>query len=89
MKHMFAILGVAGLLIPLTACTSDPTTLPPGKYKESYKSSNSAGTDTQTKTTTNVYYDQFGNKRAVQETETTNDPKGLMNKSTSTTVKSY
>ncbi len=82
--------ALAGLM--LGACTpghSTPKNLPPGEYTHTEQSTNAAGTETKRTTNTNVYYDENGNKRAVQETETTRDPKGLFNKSTSNTTQTY
>ncbi len=79
----------AAVVFAAVACTATPKSLPPGQYSHTESSTNSAGTTTKQQTDTNVYYDQYGNKRAVQETETTKDPKGLMNKKTTTTTKSY
>lgn len=89
MKH--AIIAVTGTLAVLTmaACTSSPRTLPPGEYKKTEKSVNKYGTETSKETNTRVYYDEYGNKRAVQETETSRDPEGLFNKSTTKTKKTY
>lgn len=75
--------------IMLGACTQHPKTLPPGEYESTRTKTNAQGTTTTQKTNTNVYYDQYGNKRATQQTETSKDPKGLFNKSTTTTTKTY
>jgi len=76
-------------VLSASACMSEPRTLPPGEYKSETSSKNSAGTTTKKKTETEVYYDANGNKRAVQETETTRDPKGLFNKETTKSTKTY
>ncbi len=73
----------------LSACQSYPETLPPGEYSHTEKSTNSAGTATSKTTNTNVYVDETGNKKANQTTTTSTDPKGLFNKSTSTSTKTY
>jgi hypothetical protein len=80
-----ALLSVAACSTAKTA----PTSLPPGQYTQTQKSTNAAGTTTEKTTNTNVYYDQYGNKRAIQETETSKDPQGLLNKKTTTTTKTY
>lgn len=85
MKKTFMTLLAASAF--LAACT--PTTLPPGEYKKTEKSVNKYGTETEKRTTTNVYYDETGNKRAVKETETSKDPKGLFNKSKSKTTETF
>lgn len=88
MKKVVAA-SCAAILLGLAACSSAPTTLPPGEYEKTEKSVDPAGTETEQTTKTNVYYDENGNKRATQETETSTDPKGLFNKSTSTTTRTY
>ncbi len=89
MKRHIPLLCAAISLLAVAACTAAPKTLPPGEYESSSTSVNQSGTETKESTKTNVYYDEYGNKRAVQETETSSDPKGLFNKSTSTTTKTY
>lgn len=87
---MKSIATLSLIALGLTAaCTAAPTTLPPGEYSRTEKSTNAAGTETTRKTDTTVYYDEHGNKRAVQETETTRDPEGLFNKTKSKSVKTY
>jgi hypothetical protein len=81
----FLTLGLVALTgLSLSACMNRGTDLPPGEYKKTTKSTDSSGTNYERNTTTNVEVDQYGNKRATTETETTKDPKGLMNKSTTT-----
>lgn len=90
MKNNLLILGgTVAVLSLVAACESTPTSKPPGEYKSTYKTTNSAGTTTKTSEKTKVYYDNNGQKRAVKETETTKDPKGLFNKSTTSTTKTY
>lgn len=89
MKNTYIMVCAAAATLSIAACTAAPTTLPPGQYKKTEKSVDKYGTETQKSTTTDVYYDEYGNKRAVQETETSSDPKGLFNKSTSTTTRTY
>jgi maltose-binding protein MalE len=86
---LIATLSVAAA-ITLSACTTAPTTtLPPGKYERTSKSVNSEGTAVKKTTSTNVYYDENGNKKATVDTSTTRDPKGLFNKSTTQTRETY
>ena len=90
MKNNLLILGgTVAVLSLVAACESHPTSKPPGEYKSTHKSTNAAGTTTKTTEKTKVYYDDYGNKRAVKETETTRDPKGLFNKSTTSSTKTY
>lgn len=89
MNNTFKYMLCAVALTGIAACTAAPQTLPPGEYKRTEKSVDAQGTEYKKETNTNVYYDEDGNKRAVQETETSKDPKGLFNKSTTTTKKTY
>lgn len=90
-KKLTGSLCVLTAALALSACTStsSPTHLPPGEYERTEQHTNSAGTEVTKKTNTSVYYDEQGNKRAVQDTETSRDPEGLFNKSTSNTRKTY
>jgi hypothetical protein len=66
----------------LTACAN--TSPAPGKYERTSTSTDAYGTTRETKAKTEVDVDQYGNKKITKETKTTTDPKGLMNKRTST-----
>lgn len=77
------------LAVTVGACTNAPKTLPPGKYETSSKSVDSQGTAYESKKTTNVEVDQYGNKKATVETESTKDPEGLFNKSKTETKSTY
>ncbi len=83
MRKTFALLALAASF-GVVGCTTHTTDLPPGKYESTSKSTDANGTDYKTERTTNVTVDKYGNKKAVVEKETTSDPKGLFNKSTST-----
>jgi predicted small lipoprotein YifL len=89
MKNVLKSAACAVAVSVVAACAAAPTTLPPGEYKKSERSVTSDGTEYKKETTTNVYVDEYGNKRATQETETSKDPEGLFNKSTSTTKQTY
>jgi len=86
-KSLLTLLALSAGAFGLAACAE--TTMPPaGKYESSSTATNSrTGTKTTTDKETNVYYDQYGNKKATIETKTTTDPKGLFNKQTTKTVK--
>lgn len=75
-------------MLGLAAC-AETNTLPPGQYESSSTSKSSDGTKTTVDKETNVYYDQYGNKKTTVKTETSRDPKGLFNKETTTSVKTY
>lgn len=89
MKRTLPLCLSAAAILAVTACQSAPMTLPPGEYESTHSSTNSYGTKTEQETKTKVYYDEYGNKRAVQEKETTTDPKGLFNKSTTKSTTTY
>jgi hypothetical protein len=79
------LLTAAVALVSLGACTQRATDLPPGHYESESKSIDSQGTAHTRSTETDVEYDSNGNKKATSETTTSSDPKGLFNKSSSTT----
>ncbi len=87
MKRTLMTLCAAAAM--LSACQSAPTTLPPGEYSHTERSTSASGTEVKKTTDTNVYVDENGNKKAAQTTTTSTDPKGLFNKSTSTSTKTY
>jgi len=89
MKNLMKTAACAVVLSAVAACASAPTSLPPGEYKKTERSVSRDGTEYKKETTTDVYYDEYGNKRATQETEASKDPEGLFNKSTTTTKKTY
>lgn len=67
----------------ISGCTQDGTDLAPGKYESKTSSTDSSGTTTEQKKVTDVTVDEYGNKTAVIKSKTTKDPRGLFNKSTS------
>ncbi len=91
MKKLFlTVTAVTAATLAVAACSmNSPTNKPPGTYKSSSESTNAYGTTTKTDKTTYVYRDPSGDKKAVTRTETSTDPKGLFNKRTTTSTKSY
>ncbi len=83
MKKLFALCGVSLAALTLSACTDSPTSLPPGHYESKTSSVDANDTGHSRETSTDVYYDANGNKKATVNQKTTTDPKGLFNKSTS------
>lgn len=67
-------------IIMLSACTE--TRPAPGTYETTKTSTDANGTTSKTNNTTNIYYDKNGKMHGTVEKETTTDPKGLMNKTT-------
>lgn len=86
-KQLFA--GAALVCVLGIAACSPTVTKAPGTYKTTEKAVTSSGTAVKKDTTTHVYYDKHGDKRAVEETTTTRDPKGLFNKTESKTTRTY
>lgn len=84
-KSLTTLLALFALAVGTSACMQERSAInqAPGSYESSTKTTNSAGTTTKTKTSTDVTVDEYGNKKAVVETKKSTDPKGLFNKSTS------
>jgi len=89
-KTLLTALSLAIAPLALTACESYWwESKSPGTYKSSSMSKTSDGTKVKTEQETYVYRDPDGDKKAVTQTKTTRDPKGLFNKETVETTKSY
>jgi len=88
-KHVLTLCAVAVTGITVSACsTSNPSDLPPGKYERTTTSTNADGTEVTRKSSTNVDVDNNGNKSATVKSKTTQDPKGLFNKKTTSETES-
>ncbi len=85
-KYLLTLSVLSAGILGLAACAKS---LPPGHYENTSSSTNAAGTKTTTEKNTDVYYDKYGNKRATVKTETTKDPKGLFNKQTTESTRTY
>lgn len=80
-KLFYLVMPVTALI--LTGCMMEQSrTLPPGQYEDNSSSVDSKGTLRETNKETDVYYDQYGNKKYTTTQKTVTDPKGLFNKST-------
>lgn len=90
-KPILTILAATVATLSMGACSmmDDPTSKPPGTYKDSTMSTAPDGTTYKTNTTTSVYKDGSGDKKAVVKTDSSKDPDGLFNKQDSTTYKTY
>ncbi len=83
MKMKLFYLTIPIIAISMSACMmQEPRGLPPGQYEDNSSSTDSRGTSRETKKTTDVYYDQYGNKKYTTNQKTVTDPKGLFNKTT-------
>ncbi|MFA6280186.1 MAG: hypothetical protein WC612_05295 [Bdellovibrionales bacterium] len=86
MKTALKIGSMAMASFILFGCMHDEvSSLPPGKYQQSSRSTDSVGTERSVNSTTDVYYDEDGNKKATIDKTTSTDPEGLFNKSTTET----
>lgn len=80
MKTIYSLSLVAFTTLLLAGCTE--TRPAPGEYTTKTEKTDASGTVHKTNSTTNIYYDQNGKLRGSVDKETTTDPKGLFNKST-------
>lgn len=78
LKSLCAI-SVAAL--SLAACTPEDQALnkAPGTYKSDVKSTDANGVTTEQKDVTDVSVDQYGHKKAVVKSKTTEKPPGVIN----------
>jgi hypothetical protein len=83
-KQLQALLAVSATILTLSACSPERTALdaPPGNYEKTVSTTDANGTTTRTQSSTDVSVDKKGNKTAVVKSKTTKDPKGMMNKTT-------
>ncbi len=88
MTKNITYLSVAIVALTLAGCGmyGQNSNLPPGQYEQHSSTVDSKGTARTTNKSTDVYYDEYGNKKVNIDKKTTTDPKGLMNK---TTTKSH
>jgi hypothetical protein len=87
-KKLLTLIAAAAATLSVSACYQDTTRpLPEGRYERSTSSTDEYGTKTQRKTVTDVDVDSEGNRRTVVEQKTTRDPKGLLNKETTSSKK--
>ena len=85
MRKILAYPFMAAMVLALPACMTDSALNDaPGHYENSTHSVDASGTARDSTKTTDVWYDQYGNKHAVTEKSASTDPKGLFNKKTST-----
>ena len=92
MKNLRALIIMTIATVGLAGCSyasKNPAHKAPGKYETSSKTTTSSGTTVRSDQTTHVEVDQYGNRKATVETETSRDPEGLMNKSTSSSTTTY
>lgn len=80
------IIAISALALGLNACMDMKNAMDTAdsKYENTSSSTDARGTETTSQTSSEVGTDAQGNKHSVIKTKTTKDPKGLMNKSTTT-----
>ncbi len=78
------LLALSVLALGTSACTQEDRVMQsaPGTYEKTVTSTDGNGTTVQRKSSTEVEVDEYGNKKATIKSKTTNDPKGLFNKTT-------
>lgn len=87
MKMTLKLLATATVLLSVAGCDhSSALDLAPGKYQKSTSTVTPNGTGVTQDNKTTVGYDSYGNKKAVVQTKTTQDPPGLFNKTTTGTT---
>ncbi len=86
-KTFMTLLIASTLSIALSACQSRRLDTPPGTYERSSSYTDSNGTTRERETSTDVSIDADGNRKSVTKSKTTTDPKGLFNKSTTSSTK--
>jgi hypothetical protein len=86
-KNLTMLVAISALA--LGACTEERTALDraPGKYERTTVSTDAEGTTTKRESSTEVDVDDEGHKKAVVKSKTTKDPKGLLNKTTTSESK--
>jgi hypothetical protein len=83
-KNSTSILALSILALGLSACMDMKNAMdtPESKYENTSSSTDAKGTKTTSQSSSEVGTDAQGNRHSVIKTKTTKDPKGLMNKST-------
>lgn len=79
-----AMLCALGLMLNGCMDVKDALDTPESKYENTSSSTDANGTETTRQTSSEVGTDAQGNPHSVIKTKVTKDPKGLLNKSTTT-----
>ena len=89
-KYFFTLMFLSVSILTVSACTmNDPADMPPGKYERTTTSTDANGTEYKTQKSTDVTVDEDGDKKAVVKSKSTQDPKGLFNKKTTSSESTY
>lgn len=83
-KNIVTIAALSALALGLNACMDMKNAMdtPESKYENTTSSTDANGTQTTRQSSSEVGTDAQGNKHSVIKTKVTKDPKGLLNKST-------
>ena len=83
-KKLLNLVAASAVTLSLAACMDmqNAFDMPTGKSEQTNSSTDSSGTKTTRTSSTEVERDGYGHNKTVVKTKTTRDPKGLMNKTT-------
>lgn len=83
-RPAWTLLLAATTLVGLSGCAVDHRSMmrPPGSYQTTESNTDAQGTTTERKVNTDVTVDNKGRRRQSTTSETSRDPRGLMNKTT-------
>lgn len=86
---IITILSISAVSLGLNACMMerDEHSTYPNNYKKVSVYTDSRGTTTTKQDTQEVDEDEYGNRKVVNKTTTTKDPKGMFNKTTTSQTK--
>jgi hypothetical protein len=80
--RLIALIGTASLTLAGCATERHAMLRSPGSYETNESYTDSEGTTTAKKTNTNISVDSSGHRKQSVTSETSRDPRGLMNKTT-------
>ena len=85
-NNIVTIVALSALTLSLSACMDVQNAMDTSesKYENTSSSTDASGTQTTRQSSSEVGTDAQGNKHSVIKTKTTKDPKGLLNKTTTT-----
>jgi len=86
---LLTVLAISASVLTVSGCMREQMfwNSKPGEYKHSQSNTDSRGNVIEHKRSTKVSVDKNGHKKAVVTTKNTKDPKGLMNKTTTSETK--
>jgi major membrane immunogen (membrane-anchored lipoprotein) len=83
-KNILGAVAIGAMVLSTAACSTEQkaSTLAPGDYKRTVRSTDANGTETTQYNETKIDVDDDGNRKTVIQSETTKDPEGMFNKKT-------